>query len=74
MSNQTTAEPPTKSYRDGLEVALGIVRRFGATYRALDSTHGAEPFSVFHTHFEPQAAACMEIGGEINKEIARCDQ
>ena len=57
--------------REGLECALAIVRRFGATYRELDGVHAAEPFSVLHTHFEGQAAACMEIGGEINKELRK---
>lgn len=56
--------------REGLERALEIVRRFGATYRELDAPHGAQPLSVLHLHFEAQAAACMEIGGEIAKELA----
>ena len=53
--------------REGLEEALHIVRRFAATYRALDS--GAEPFTVVQEHFSGQAAACMEIAGDINKAL-----
>lgn len=56
--------------RKGLERALAIVRRFGATYRELDAPHGADPLSVLHLHFEAQAAVCAEIGGEIAKELA----
>lgn len=65
---KATAERATGK-REGLEIALGIVRRFGATYRNLDAPVGAVPFSVLHEHFSGQAAACMEIGGEIAKKI-----